>query len=101
VANKQTYSELEQILQNLGKELIALEERLQARTSKLRHLEKLLNTTNTPIFLKRLDFKYVFVNKEFELLSQTEAELVEGKDDFKVFPQSVAQLFRAQALLFE
>lgn len=63
---------------------------------KQNYLEGILNNTNTPIFLKTSDFKYIFMNREFERLSQVTLDEVKGKDDFAVFPEPVAELFRSQ-----
>lgn len=59
-------------------------------------LEAILNNTNTPIFLKDADYNYIFMNREFERLGQISLQEAKGKDDFFVFPQPVAELFRSQ-----
>ena len=74
-----------------------LENRLQTpRQSNQYYLEAILNNTNTPIFLKSADYKYIFMNREFERLGQITLDEVKGKDDFAVFPKPVAELFRSQ-----
>jgi len=60
------------------------------------YLEAILNNANTPVFLKSIDYTYIFMNLEFERLSQVSFTEARGKDDFSVFPQPVAELFRSQ-----
>lgn len=93
---KPTYNELERRLCALLKEIDHLKAHHQSARSKLQYLEDTLNNTNTPTFLKRSDFTYIFINREFERLGKIDAENVQGKDDFMIFPQAVAELFRAQ-----
>ena len=60
------------------------------------YLEAILNNSNTPIFLKTAEYKYLFMNREFERLGQISLKEANGKDDFFVFPRPVAELFRSQ-----
>lgn len=60
------------------------------------YLEAILNNSNTPIFLKTADYKYLFMNREFERLGQISLKEAKGRDDFFVFPHPVAELFRSQ-----
>jgi len=60
------------------------------------YLEAILNNTNMPVFLKDADYKYVYINSQFEALSGMTNSEVKGKDDFAVFTEPVAQLFRSQ-----
>lgn len=60
------------------------------------YLEAILNNTNTPIFLKDADYKYIYMNSQFEYLAGVTLEQVQGKDDFEIFEGPVAQLFRSQ-----
>ena len=87
---------LQKQVQTLKKELDALKELNNLDNSNQHYLEGILNNTNTPIFLKTSDLKYIFMNREFERLSQVTLDKVLGKDDFAVFPEPVAELFRSQ-----
>ena len=60
------------------------------------YLEIILNKVNQPIFLKDSNYNYIFINRQYELLAQVSCEQIKGKDDFEIFPKSVAQLFRSQ-----
>lgn len=60
------------------------------------YLEAILNNTNTPIFLKNADYKYLFMNRQFERLGQVAFDEAKGKEDFDIFPEPVASLFRSQ-----
>lgn len=60
------------------------------------YLEAILNNANTPIFLKDADYKYIYVNSQFEYLAEVTLEQVQGKDDFEIFEGPVARLFRSQ-----
>ncbi|MCK5339759.1 MAG: PAS domain-containing protein [Desulfobulbaceae bacterium] len=55
-----------------------------------------LNNTPAPIYLKSADYKYILINKQFQLLSQMPQEDIKGKNDYDVFPKPMADLFRAQ-----
>lgn len=81
---------------NIEEELVEIKDYKTSKKSNQKYLEGLLNNTNTPIFLKTSDFRYIFMNRQFELLSQVTLKNVKGKDDFAVFPTPVAELFRSQ-----
>lgn len=55
----------------------------------------LLDNTSSVIYAKDLDFRYLFINRQFETLFHvTRADSV-GKTDFDVFPEELAEKFRA------
>lgn len=55
----------------------------------------LLDNTSSVIYAKDLDFRYLFVNRQFEnLFHVTRADSL-GKTDFDVFPEDLAEKFRA------
>jgi PAS domain-containing protein len=56
----------------------------------------ILDNTPAPIYLKDADFRYLLVNKQYELLSQSTLQEIKGKSDFDIFPTAVAELFRTQ-----
>ena len=89
--------------EKLEKRLEALEQELHDSQQKVAGLQRqvdLLNTiynnTNSPIFLKKADFTYLFINQQFELLCGTTDEKIQGKNDFEVFPKPIADLFHDQ-----
>ena len=61
-----------------------------------RYLEAIIDSTNLPIYLKGVDFKYIFINSQFERLAHVASEQVTGKDDFAIFPEPIARVFRTQ-----
>ena len=60
------------------------------------YLEIILNKVNQPIFLKDSNYNYIFINRQYELLAQVSCDQIQGKDDFEIFPEQVAKLFRSQ-----
>lgn len=90
---KPSYQELEDRIQVLEKRL---SEYSSTDNSYLCHLEAILNNTNMPIYLKDSDYNYLYVNKQYEMLAHVTNEKIQGKDDFAIFPQEIAELFRSQ-----
>jgi PAS domain S-box-containing protein len=96
MTSKSTYEELEQRLQNLEKELSGYKKGKKNHRIKQEYLEDILNNANMPIYLKDDKYKYIFINRQFESTAHLSFEQVEGKDDFAIFSEPVAQLFRSQ-----
>jgi len=96
MANKSSNEKLQKQIRGLKKELSTLKTYKTSEDSKQKYLEGILNNTNTPIFLKSADYKYIFMNREFERLGQITIDNAKGKDDFTVFPEPIAELFRSQ-----
>ncbi len=96
MAFKPTYEELEKRLQTLEKQLADHKNRNGSSQLNQMYLEAFLNNTNIPIFLKKADYKYIFMNRQLGLLAHADYNNVEGKDDFDIFSEPVAQLFRSQ-----
>ena len=96
MARNSSPEKLQKRIRDLEKELAILKTDKISGQSKQKYLEGILNNTNTPIFLKTSDFNYIFMNREFERLSQVSFDQAKGKDDFAVFPKPVAELFRSQ-----
>ena len=59
-------------------------------------LETIFNNINLPIYLKDTNYNYIFINRQYECLAHVTCDQIQGKDDFDIFPESVAQLFRSQ-----
>ncbi len=93
---KPSYEELEQQVLDLEKELTDYKSRYGAVSLNQQYLEAILNNTNLPIYLKDADYKYILINREYERLTQITNDQIQGKDDFAIFPEPVAQLFRDQ-----
>ncbi len=60
------------------------------------HLEAIIDNTNMSVFLKDADCKYIYINRQFEYLAGITNSEAQGKDDFEIFSEPVARLFRAQ-----
>jgi len=81
--------ELEGMAEKLNRE----KESLLANST---YLQAILDNTDLPIFLKDADLNYLMINCQFENLSQWKNTDIRGKNDFDVFPDPVARLFRSQ-----
>lgn len=93
---KPTYGQLEQRVKLLEKELAARKSRNGSACLNQQYLDAILNSTNLPIFLKDADYNYILVNRRYEYLTHLTNDQIQGKDDFALFPEPIAQLFRAQ-----
>lgn len=93
---KPTDEMLEKEIQILKKKLAAHRNRGGSDQLSQPYLEAILDKTNMPVFLKNRDYKYVFINHQFECLADLTLDQLEGKDDFAIFSEPVAQLFRSQ-----
>ncbi len=63
---------------------------------RVQYLEGILNNTNMPVYLKDANYKYIFLNRQFGRIAHVTHDQVRGKDDFDLFSEPVAQLFRSQ-----
>jgi len=96
---KPTYAELELRIEALEKKLAGYEGRnAHCHQFGLTHqyLEAILNNTNLPIYLKDAEYRYILVNRQYELLARVSNEQIQGLDDYAIFPEPVATLFRNQ-----
>jgi len=59
-------------------------------------LRALLGNMNQPVYLKDSDYRYLYVNRQYERLANVTSHEVEGKTDYDIFPKPVADLFRSQ-----
>jgi PAS domain S-box-containing protein len=96
MTSKSSYEELEQRVQTLEKELDSHKIRKDSDRISQQYLEAILNNTNMPIYLKNADYKYIFMNRQLGGLAHVAHDQVQGKDDFAIFPEPTAQLFRSQ-----
>ncbi|MBD3884156.1 CHASE3 domain-containing protein [Phormidium tenue FACHB-886] len=62
-------------------------------------LQEILNTSPAVIYTKDLSGRFVFVNHQFETLFQVERAAVQGKTDYDLFSQAVADAVRENDLL--
>ena len=96
MTSKPTYEELEQRVQSLENELTGYKNRNGSVHLNQQYLEAILNNTNLPIYLKDANYNYILINREYERLAQLTNDQIQGKNDFIIFPEPVAQLFREQ-----
>lgn len=96
MTSKLTYEELEQRVQILEKELAVHKTRNVSEKLSEQYIEAVLNNTNMPIYLKDADYKYIFMNRQLRRLAHVPHDDVQGLDDFAIFSEPIAQLFRSQ-----
>lgn len=96
MTSKLPYDELKQRVYNLEREPADLKSSEGIDRLSKQYLEAILNNTNMPVYLKDADYKYIFVNRRFEYLANVSGDQIKGKDDFAIFSEPIAQLFRAQ-----
>lgn len=96
MASKLTYEELELQVKTLEAELAGCKNSNGFGRLNQQYLEAILNNTNMPIYLKDADYKYIFMNRQLGLIAHVDHEQVQGKDDFELFEEPVAKLFRSQ-----
>jgi len=95
-ADKPTYEELEQRVKALESDLAAYKTRNSEALHQKQYLDALLDNTNLPIYLKDSNYRYILINREYERLARISSAEIQGKDDFAVFPEPIARLFREQ-----
>jgi PAS domain S-box-containing protein len=61
-----------------------------------RYLKAILDNTPAPIYLKDSEGRYLLINRQFEMLAHIPLKEIIGKNDFDVFPEHIATLFRSQ-----
>ena len=61
-----------------------------------RYLQAFLENTTSPVFLKDAEGKYILTNQQYERLAHTTGDKIRGKDDFEIFQEPIATLFREQ-----
>ncbi len=59
-------------------------------------LQSIIDNIPAPIYLKDSDGKYLFINKQYELLTDITREKIAGKSDYDIFPRQIANLFCSQ-----
>ncbi len=96
MTSKSTFTDIEQRVESLAKELALNKSKNNSDRLNLQYLKAFLNNTNMPIFLKDADFKYIFMNPQLGRFAHVDHSLVNGKDDFVIFSKEIAQLFRSQ-----
>ena len=94
--SKLTQENFEQRIQMLEKELAGFKSLNSQTLQNQQYLEAILNNTNLPIYLKDADYNYILINHQYERLAHVTNDYIQGKDDFAIFPEPVAQLFRSQ-----
>ena len=86
----------------LASEFNLMSERLYDLVEKLKGSEQqqsdLLNNTSSVIYMKDLDGKYLFINRRYEDLFNVTNQDIMGKKDHDLFPQEMADAFRAHDL---
>jgi PAS domain S-box-containing protein len=94
--SKLTHENLEKRILSLEKELAGYKNHIATTRLNQQYLEAIINNTNLPIYLKDADYNYILINHQYERLAHVTNDQIQGKDDFAIFPEPVAQLFRSQ-----
>jgi PAS domain S-box-containing protein len=94
--DKPTYEELEQRIRDLEQQLARHQESCTDARRNEQYLKAILDNANLPLYLKDADYRYLLINPEFARLARVTATQIQGLDDFAVFPEPVARLFREQ-----
>ena len=55
-------------------------------------LQDIIDNTTAVVFVKDLELRFVFINREFERRFQVQRDQVRGKTEFDVLPHNAAQL---------
>jgi formate hydrogenlyase transcriptional activator len=63
-----------------------------------KRLSAILAHSPNPTFLKDLEFRYLYVNREFERVLHVSQQQIQGKKDDEVFPPEQAAFFQAHDL---
>ncbi len=88
--------QLEKRIRLLEDQLHQWERKFAAMSGQLDSLRAIVDNARLPIAMKDAEGRYLYVNREFERLCQVPLAVLRGKDDFEVFPEPVARLFREQ-----
>ena len=91
-----TRQELMQKIKALELECNLLSQERKELDSDDKYMREILNNIPAPIYLKDTQGSYLMINKQYEDLAQVALADIVGKNDFDIFPQPVAALFRSQ-----
>ncbi|MFZ5798440.1 MAG: PAS domain S-box protein [Desulfobulbus sp.] len=94
--DKPTYEELEERVKELERQLARHHGEPESARRTEQYLRAILDNTNLPIYLKDAQYRYLLINHQFARLAGVRNEQIRGLDDFAVFPEPVARLFRTQ-----
>jgi PAS domain S-box-containing protein len=93
---QKTRKELLQKIKELELECNLLKKEREKKGSYEKYMREILNNISAPIFLKDAQGRYIMINKKYEELAHITLADISGKNDFDIFPQPVASLFRSQ-----
>lgn len=91
-----SHEQLESRIRILENEARQSRHKIEALQKSEAYLQAILNNTNLPIYLKDNDYRYIFVNRQYEKLAHVTLDEIKGKEDYDIFPAPVAKLFRSQ-----
>ena len=84
--------ELERATTELENQLASVE----GQKKHTENLERLLTNIPLPVYLKDKNHQYVLANKHYEELAGVPWSEFQGKSDYDIFPEPIADLFREQ-----
>ncbi|MFC1844209.1 PAS domain-containing protein [Thermodesulfobacteriota bacterium] len=91
-----TRQEALQKIKELNHEYNLLRQEKKEYLSGDKYMREILNNIPAPIYLKDVQGSYLMINKKYEEMANITLADIFGKNDFDIFPQSVAELFRSQ-----
>ena len=94
-ASRQKERELSSINRNLGDEVRERRQIQDALRESQQRLQAIMDNTSAVIHLKDVEGRYVLVNRQFEKLFHTHKEEMVGRTDYDIFPNQMADSFRA------
>jgi PAS domain S-box-containing protein len=96
MSKKTTIEELERRVKELESEVTESKRTNKVLQEESGFLLAILNNTNLPVYLKDSDYRYIFINRQYESLARVTNKEINGKTDHDIFPKPIADLFRSQ-----
>ncbi len=84
--------------EELQKKILQHEKAEESLQKNKEQLQSILDNTSAVIYIKDKDGRYILINRQFEALFHVSCENVIGKTDMDIFPEEMAEAFRANDL---
>ena len=95
----QTRDEIGELSSSFNEMALQIRERNKSIEQSENRLKSILNNSSAIVYLKDLDGRFLFVNRQFERLFKASPGSLIGKTDHDVFPPEAADSFRKNDLL--
>jgi len=90
----QSRDEIGELSGSFNEMALQIRERNKSIEQSEKRLKSILNNSSAVVYLKDLEGKYLFVNRQFERLFKTPPGWMAGRTDHDIFPPEVADSFR-------